>query len=202
MSRSQPSNCIEVYLGDYIDRGPASRDVLGRLIGRSQIRRTVCLKGNHEEFAVEFMRSPEVLGNWQHCGGLETLMSYGLRPPMNADLEEQTNLMNAFKAALPHNHVDFLARLHVFFSCGDFFFVHAGVRPRVPLDQQREQDMLWIREEFLSHEADFGKMVVHGHTPVLAPEFRPNRINIDTGAFATGVLTCLRIENNRMEILD
>ena len=90
-----------------------------------------------------------------------------------------------------------MARLTASFSCGDYFFAHAGVRPRVPLDQQREQDLLWIREEFLQSEYDFGKIIVHGHTPVVEPEIHPNRINIDTGAYATGRLTCLILQGDK-----
>ena len=87
------------------------------------------------------------------------------------------------------------------YTCGDFFFSHAGVRPGVPLQQQRQTDLLWIREEFLLHEEDFGKVVVHGHTPTKEPDVKPNRINIDTGAYATGRLTCLVLEGDQMRFI-
>ena len=128
-------------------------------------------------------------------------MSYGLTPSMRADAAEQLELAKALAAALPKHHREFLSRLSPSFSCGDFFFVHAGVKPGVPLEQQREEDMLWIRDEFLLCEDDFGKVIVHGHTPVREPDIRPNRINIDTGAYATGRLTCLIIENGGFFVL-
>jgi serine/threonine protein phosphatase 1 len=102
---------------------------------------------------------------------------------------------------LPKSHREFLSDLKSSFTCGDFFFVHAGVRPGIPLAKQREEDLLWIRQDFLMSEDDFSKIVVHGHTPVLKPEIRPNRINIDTGAYATGRLTCLKLEDSRIEFI-
>jgi len=192
---------VEVLLGDYIDRGPASRDVLDRLVGRCRTHGTLCLQGNHEAFAVEFLRDPAIFDEWRKYGGLPTLMSYGLAPPMNADRNEQAKLAAAFDQALPDAHRHFLGSLALSFTCGDFFFAHAGVRPGIPLRTQRAEDLLWIREDFLLHEANFGKMVVHGHTPVLQPDVRPNRINIDTGAYATGKLTCLVIERDEMRFI-
>ena len=101
-----------------------------------------------------------------------------------------------FAAALPESHRAFLEGLELSFCCGDFFFVHAGVRPGLPLSRQKEEDLLWIRDDFLLCEENFGKVVVHGHTPVLEPDLRANRINIDTGAYATGKLTCIMIEED------
>lgn len=193
-----PQRAIEVYLGDYVDRGPDSRGVLDLLIERSRSRQTVCLKGNHEAFMLEVLDDPTKIGNWRHYGGLPTLLSYGLRPTMNPSPEEQTELIEGLKAALPAPHVPFLQGLQSSFSCGDYYFVHAGVKPGVPLEQQRDEDRLWIREEFLSCEDHFGQYVVHGHTPVPVPDIRSNRINIDTGAYATGNLTLLSMQGDSM----
>jgi serine/threonine protein phosphatase 1 len=143
-----------------------------------------------------------VLDEWRALGGLQTLMSYGLSPSVNADDDDTGALARRFAAVLPDSHAQFLAGLKPSFSCGDFFFVHAGVKPGVPLDRQREEDLLWIRDDFLLHEEDFGKMVIHGHTPVRDPDFRDNRINIDTGAYATGKLTCLIIEQGGLALLN
>jgi serine/threonine protein phosphatase 1 len=192
---------VHVFVGDYIDRGPASREVLDRLIARADSNEMVLLKGNHETLIFEFMRNPSTLQSWEQMGGLETLMSYGLSPSLNADAPTQKKLAAALGAALPKFHVNFLESLHPSFSCGGFFFVHAGVKPGVPLAKQREEDLLWIRDEFLLHEGNFGKIVIHGHTPVLEVDIRPNRINIDTGAYATGRLTCLVIEGENFEPL-
>ena len=151
----------------------------------------VFLKGNHETYLTEFLTNPSILEDWQRLGGLETLMSYGIAPSINADAAAQARLAAAFDQALPESHRQFLGDLKSSFTCGDFFFVHAGVRPGIPLAKQREEDLLWIRQEFLLCEEEFSKIIVHGHTPVLQPDIRPNRINIDTGAYATGRLTCL-----------
>jgi serine/threonine protein phosphatase 1 len=192
---------LEVFLGDYIDRGPASRDVIGRLISRTSTRGAVCLQGNHEILLHQFLDDPATLEEWGRYGGLATLMSYGLTPSVKPDRDEQFGLATDLKRALPSAHRDFLASLALCFTCGDFFFVHAGVRPRIPLQRQRADDLLWIRDDFLLWEQEFDKIIVHGHTPVLEPEIRSNRINIDTGAYATGRLTCLVLEGNSMSFL-
>jgi calcineurin-like phosphoesterase family protein len=190
----QAPQVIQILLGDYIDRGPQSRQVLDLLVRRSHHHRVVCLKGNHETYIPDFLQEPAILGQWRHFGGLETLVSYGVTPSINADEREQRELAAAFDRALPRSHRRFLANLKTSFACGSYFFVHAGVRPGVPLSAQHEQDLLWIRQDFLLQEEGFGKIVVHGHTPVMEPDIRPNRINIDTGAYATGRLTCLVLE--------
>jgi serine/threonine protein phosphatase 1 len=196
-------NCrpIQVFLGDYIDRGPSSRDVLDRLIKRSRTHEIVFLKGNHESYVFEFLENPAILDNWRLFGGLETLISYGLKPSINADTLEQAELAKTLAALLPDRHRRFLSNLSPSFTCGDFFFVHAGVKPGIALEHQREEDLLWIRDDFLFCEEDFGKMIVHGHTPVRDPDIRHNRINIDTGAYATGRLTCLIIETDEVFVL-
>lgn len=200
-ARRAGSQIVEVYLGDYIDRGPASREVLDLLIARGRARSVVFIKGNHETYPLEFLRNPEFLIAWSQLGGLETLASYGVRPGLPTERADQIETARAFAAALPLAHRDFLQSLRPSFTCGDFYFVHAGVRAGVPLAEQSEEDLMEIREPFLSCSDDFGKVVVHGHTPAIEPEFRPNRINIDTGAYATNKLTCLAINGDRLWIL-
>jgi serine/threonine protein phosphatase 1 len=185
-----------VFLGDYIDRGPDSRQVLDLLVERSQRHATIFLKGNHEVLIEEFLRNPESFAAWRDVGGVDTLLSYGIRPPSSPDAAEQTMLARQLAEVLPPAHWLFLRNLRPSFSCGDFFFVHAGVRPGVPLSQQADADLFWIRDEFLNSEERFGKIIVHGHNPVMDVEFHSNRINIDTGAFVTGRLSCLRIESD------
>ena len=192
---------IEIFLGDYIDRGPNSRTVIDRLIERRRGRQTIFLKGNHETFIPAFLKEPTTLLEWRHLGGLETLLSYGIRASLRMEPMEQSGLAAAFEQALPENHWLFLNSLPIAFTCGDYFFVHAGVRPGVPLTKQRDEDLLWIRDDFLLYEESFGKIVVHGHSPVREPEIRPNRINIDTGAYATGQLTCLVLEEEKIRFL-
>ena len=153
---------IQLLVGDYIDRGPNSREVLERLIERARSSEMVLLKGNHETFVLEFLRNPSMLQSWSQMGGLETLMSYGLTPSLNADAKTQKELAITLRAALPKSHFMFLEGLRSSFSCGGFFFAHAGARPGVPLSEQREVDSLWICDEFLLYEGKFDKIVVHG----------------------------------------
>lgn len=198
LANAKPERAIHVFLGDYVDRGPDSRGVLDLLIERSLFHETVFLKGNHEAFLMEVLREPTKLADWRQYGGLLTLMSYGVRPTMNPNSENQLTLIQALADAMPDEHLEFLQGLQPSFTCGDFFFVHAGVRPGVPLAQQREDDLLWIRDEFLNSEQDFGKYIVHGHTPVSVPDIRRNRANIDTGAYATGNLTLLTMQGDSL----
>ena len=196
LAHSRPPHPIHVFLGDYVDRGPESRQTLDLLIERSKTHQTVFLKGNHEAFLMEALDDPARCEDWRKYGGLQTLVSYGLTPSLNPNRAEQIELMKQLKAILPEAHKKFLKRLRLTFTCGDFFFVHAGVRPGVRLSRQREADLLWIREAFLESEENFGKYIVHGHTPVREPDIRPNRINIDTGAYATGNLTLLTVQGS------
>ncbi len=195
------AQAIQVFLGDYIDRGPDSAGVLERLVRRAETHQTLCLKGNHEIYLLEFFENPTILKDWARYGALTTLLSYGLRPSINAGLEEQADLADALARAMPADHRRFLTELPLSFTCGDYVFVHAGLRPGAPLARQREEDLLWIRDDFLCHEEPFEKVVVHGHTPVMEPDVRINRINIDTGAYATGRLTCLLLERDEIGFL-
>jgi serine/threonine protein phosphatase 1 len=192
---------IFLFVGDYIDRGPASREVLDLLINCSAGREMVFLRGNHDPFILNFLENPALLRDWSKIGGLETLMSYGIQPSLNADAATQKELAKALEGVLPAAHRKFLGGLEVSFPCGGYFFVHAGVRPGIPLAKQNAEDLMWIRDEFLLHEEDFGKVIVHGHTPVREIDIRPNRINIDTGAYVTGRLTCVILEHDRVEPL-
>ena len=189
---------IHVFLGDYIDRGPDSRRTIDLLVERGRKHESVFLKGNHEAFLFDVLRDPSRLQDWRQYGGLQTLASYGLRPSLNPDAAEQAELIGQFALTIPPHQRHFFDNLRLRFVCGDFFFVHAGIRPGVALAKQQEQDLLWIREDFLVSEQRFGKYIVHGHTPVRAPDIRPNRVNIDTGAYATGNLTLLAIQGDSL----
>lgn len=186
---------LTVTLGDYVDRGPDSRGVLDRLARNPFPTEYIALKGNHEELLETFLIRPEIGSQWRRLGGLETLHSY--KVPVTALMVGKgfDEAAQALRQALPEAHSAFLAGLKLSLTVGGYFLCHAGVRPGVPLESQRAEDLLWIRDEFLSSKVDFGKIVVHGHTPAQSPEVLANRINIDTGAFATGRLTCLVIED-------
>lgn len=191
---AQGPEALTITLGDYVDRGPASRGVIDRLAANPFPTPYVALKGNHEAVFERFLAAAEGGDHWRKFGGLETLHSYGV--PVD-DMMMGRNFEAAaerLRAALPDAHREFLASLKLSHTQGGYFFCHAGVRPGVALEKQSGTDLLWIREEFLGSTADFGKLVVHGHTPVDHPDVRPNRINIDTGAFITGQLTCIVLD--------
>lgn len=196
LAHSRPPDAIEVFMGDYIDRGPDTRSTLDILVERSRRGNAIFLKGNHEAFLVNVFEDPSLFDDWLRVGGAQTLMSYGLAPDSRQD--GPAELLRELLRAMPPEHVEFLDNLRLTFTCGDFFFVHAGVRPGVALSEQQEGDLLWIRDEFLQSEEHFGKYVVHGHTPVRSADVRDNRANIDTGAYATGNLTLMSIQGSRM----
>jgi serine/threonine protein phosphatase 1 len=183
---------LTVTIGDYVDRGPHSCGVLDRLLDNPFATPYVALKGNHEDMLEAFLADAAVGPQWSYNGGEETLQSYGIRlyGYAAADFEQARQELCA---ALPEAHLRFLRALKTSLRRGGYFFCHAGVRPGVALTRQREEDLLWIREPFLSSERDFGAIVVHGHTPTAEPEVRPNRIGIDTGAFFSGRLTCVAL---------
>ncbi|MCL2713009.1 MAG: metallophosphoesterase [Alphaproteobacteria bacterium] len=193
---------IFVFLGDYIDRGPASAQTLERLIEHGRNRESIFLSGNHEEIAADSLRDPEIFAHWLRLGGVATLASYGITVKANIRAADIVGLQQRFNAVLPPAHRDFLQDLKACFSCGDFFFAHAGIRPGVHLSRQKGRDLLWIRKEFLSSQKNFGKIVVHAHSPAASVDVRANRIGIDTGAYASGRLTCLAIEGESLAVLD
>jgi serine/threonine protein phosphatase 1 len=193
-----------VFLGDYIDRGTESRGVIDALLrpGWPDFPR-IFLMGNHEEAMLEFLDEQTDGVAWLTYGGLETLLSYGVaikRLPTSVD--SAAELREALRAAVPRRHVDFLRSCALSHAEGDYVFVHAGVRPGRALEQQDRHDLLWIRDEFLrSNGALPGKVVVHGHTICDAPQDLGHRIDIDTGAFVSGRLTCLVLRGTARRFL-
>jgi serine/threonine protein phosphatase 1 len=195
---------VVVYLGDYVDRGPGSKKVVDILLERPLPGfERVHLMGNHEAFLIEFLNDLEAGPGWFFNGGLATLSSYGVKIGKHDELSYDVlqRVQEEFRDKMPEEHRDFYKNLEFSRTEGDFFFVHAGIRPGVPLDNQTDEDMLWIREEFLGSEEDYGKVIVHGHTITWEPEVRANRIGIDTGAFASGVLTALVLEGREQDFL-
>jgi serine/threonine protein phosphatase 1 len=198
-----PERKVLVYLGDYVDRGLESPRVIDTLIaGPPPGFEQVCLMGNHEEAMFGFLEDISVGPMWLRNGGGETLLSYGVSLPNSGDVAARLEAARQdLRARLPRAHLDFLRGLQLFHIEGDYLFVHAGVRPGVDLGDQHRNDLLWIREDFLRSNADLGHMVVHGHTIATDPQVRANRIGIDTGAYATGVLTCLVLEGTERRFL-
>ena len=200
--REQPKESIEIYLGDYIDRGPHSSRVIDWLLKRRLERNVLFLRGNHEQVLEEFLAQEAAFKDWRQIGGFETLVSYGVDHVLLQDTPDDAEIWAEFAARFPPQHRQFLDTLATTIDIGAYLFVHAGVRPGIPLEEQDESDCLWIRDDFLEHERDFERVVVHGHSPVRTPEFLPNRINLDTAAYATGRLSCLKISERGARLLD
>lgn len=192
-----------VYLGDYVDRGLDSRGALDLLLDRAPAGfEQIALMGNHEAMLLDFLERPDSGPLWLWNGGLATLLSYGVRPPAEArDPAALKDLQAAFAAALPQRHLAFLRRLKLSHVEGGYAFVHAGVRPGLPLEMQAPEDLLWIRGEFLNSRLDHGHVIVHGHSIGREVEIRPNRIGLDTGAYASGRLSALALEGERRWLL-
>ncbi len=186
-----------VYLGDYIDRGPDSRGVIERLLhGVPQGFDVTFIKGNHEAAILSFLEDAGYYRAWRAYGAPETLISYGVHPPLYDAPGKFEEARRALVAAIPGEHLKFLRSLELTSIVGDYAFVHAGIRPGLRIEEQSEQDLLWIREDFLDCTALYDKVVVHGHTPVPAPVRLRNRIAVDTGVYVSGVLTCAVLEGD------
>ncbi|MEO9971479.1 MAG: metallophosphoesterase family protein [Hyphomonadaceae bacterium] len=190
-AHAKDENIVLVFLGDYIDRGFQSRDVIDFLLSdRVSKYQCIFLKGNHEEALMKFMQEPSFGPRWAGYGGLETLTSYNVRPPrIRTAGEEWVAACDALNEAMPAEHRRFFNTLEISATIGDYVFVHAGLKPGTPIEEQVEDDALWIREEFLNDKSSFGLIVVHGHTPISAPYRDFRRIGIDTGAYLSGKLT-------------
>lgn len=198
---SGPGKTTVILLGDLIDRGADSAGVLAAARTWQQRRTVRILAGNHEEMFLECFTDTELMRHFLRFGGRETVLSY----PVDrvafacADAEEAQALMHA---AVPESDLAFIRGFEDRIVIGDYLFVHAGIRPRVPLDRQELRDLRWIRGAFTDSRADHGFVVVHGHTIFAAPDVRPNRIGIDTGAYRTGTLTALRLEGTSRSLLE
>ena len=193
-SRS-PAKVTIVFLGDLVDRGPQSAQVIERLRQyRPPFAKTLFVMGNHEEVLLRIVRGDTgVVADWLRFGGAECVRSYGIDP---ADLQScsPADVPRMLREAIPEEHLQFLSSFVDTASFGRYLFVHAGIRPGVSLSRQLPQDLRWIRLPFLEDERDHGRIVVHGHTISEFVDVRANRIGIDTGAYRTGVLTALGVE--------
>jgi serine/threonine protein phosphatase 1 len=191
---------VVVYLGDLVDRGEDSAGVIDLLLDRPlQGFEVYHLRGNHEEMMLDFLDNPASGGRWLANGGDATLESYGVTL---LDGEDGLITMNdELKAKLPPRHLEFLRGLGYAHGEGGYWFVHAGIRPGVPLDRQTPTDMVWIRERFLNSETDHGKVIVHGHTPRDTVEQYDNRIGVDTGAYYSGRLSCIALEGAERKVI-
>jgi serine/threonine protein phosphatase 1 len=191
-----------VFLGDYVDRGPDSAKVLQALVwlqrrGDFALR---LLKGNHEQGLLAFLDDPEHQAAWLDYGGAETLTAYGVTPPGPGG-EARRRARDALLDHLPASHLQLLGELELMAVVGDYAFVHAGVRPDRPLESQTESELLWIRQGFVDAPGPFERVIVHGHTWLgEQPQVLEHRIGLDTGAYATGVLTVARLDEGSLEL--
>lgn len=189
-----------IHIGDYGDRGPNSAAVIAKLAAMTAAEpRILAIRGNHDQMLLDFLADPEggapmLLMN----GGKETLRSYGV----NLRARNYAELGGEFAAKLPEADRAFLTDLPYTHTFGDYLFVHAGVRPGVPLAYQQTEDLIWIRDEFLASKEDYGLVVIHGHTPANPAEVKRNRINIDTGAVYGGPMTCVVLEGTDYRFLE
>ena len=198
-----PDRITTVFLGDLIDRGPDSAGVVERVYQLAQQHAdTRVLVGNHEEVFLRALEGDEkAMRFFCRIGGKETILSYGISEPAYNDAS-YADLIATLGAAVPEHHRRFLARFEDLIEIGDYAFAHAGIRPGVPLSAQQATDLRWIRDDFLDHDQPFERVIVHGHTIMDRPDVRPNRIGIDTGAYAGGTLTALVMEGNRRRFID
>lgn len=203
-SEAEPvKNNLAIYLGDYLDRGPLVKETLDLLIsGLPSGFKAEYLRGNHEEFFFRFLEDPVILELWAVLGGRSTLMSYGVRVPGSGlSAERARQVRQELLEAMPKKHLEFLMNLKPFYQLGEYFFVHAGIRPRIPLENQKPEDFFWIRDDFLGSTDDHGIKIVHGHTISEQVQNYSNRIGVDTGAYATGILSCAVLENSGIRFL-
>lgn len=197
-----PSKSLHIlFLGDLIDRGPDSARVLAFLHDlQRKSNRVLVLQGNHEEAMVQAIDGNlEILQGWLRFGGAETVRSFGLAPP--EDGMDLRRYLRELRSAIPSEMVDWMRKLPLTARSGDYFFCHAGIRPGVALRKQVRDDLLWIRDDFLDDQRDHGAVIVHGHSIETNVQFRGNRIGIDTGAYRTGTLTALYLEDDRQELV-
>ena len=195
---------VLILLGDYVDRGPASRAVLDRLLEleREAGLEAAFIRGNHDDAMMRFAGDPSAGPGWCGFGGGETLRHYGVAAPLPGDDPEAWSVaQEAFAAALPPDHLRFLRSLQPYVQYGDYFFTHAGARPGVELEDQDPHDLMWIRDEFLRSSTIFSKTVVHGHTAEQDAFVSDRRIGVDTGAYATGKLTAVVLEGRDRRLI-
>ena len=203
IKKSRQQKYYVIYLGDYIDRGDASKEVLDYLITNplSNVEQ-IFLKGNHEQALVDFIKNKDNL-DWINIGAMATLYSYNVRVKPELKIADKIAFLHqAFVKLFPQKHLDFMLKLKRYFILGDYLFVHAGIHPQKTLAAQTDNDLFWIRDEFLLCNDIYPYIIVHGHTVTPDVQIFNNRIALDTGAFATNKLSCLILESDKIKIVD
>lgn len=206
LEANEASRGVLILLGDYIDRGIGSRRVIDQILHlRERLEQIgakfVTLMGNHEDLLLRFLEQPLSGPDWCNLGGRETLISYGVNVPDAIHTEGWHHAAAALIENMPRSHLEFFRTLPLCHTVGDYHCVHAGVRPGVALTDQKRDDMMWLRDAFLSDRRPFEKFIIHGHTPTPDVVWDDRRIGLDTGAYATGVLTALRLQADTRVLL-
>lgn len=185
-----------IFIGDYGDRGLNTPDVFDYLIALSKQAKCIFIRGNHDQTLLDFIKDPAVGEQWFTYGGRETLGAYGVGlTKLTGGQHDWQDIHRTFTDNFPLSHLNFLKETTYQYEAGDYMFVHAGVNPKRSLKKQRPHELMWIREPFLNHNKKFKKFIIHGHTPNEGPDIQQYRLGIDTGAYATGVLTAVALEN-------
>jgi len=192
-----------IYLGDYIDRGERSKQLIELLLAHPLPGfELIYLRGNHEQTLLDFLIEAQVGRSWFNFGGLQTLVSYGVKPgKLATTTQDLKDLQTALRERISPAHIHFLEQTQSHYVAGSYYFVHAGVSPRFDLNHQHAEDQLWIRNAFIEHRKPFEKIIVHGHTISDEPDFKPNRIGLDTGAYLSGKLSCLVLQDDQQRII-
>ena len=193
---------VIVYIGDFVDRGMYSKEVVEILIGHPfPDFDCIYLRGNHEQTLLDFLQEASVGPAWLSFGGQATLASYGAAvTKIPTRREEFVEIQRSLREKLPRSHLEFINKTKLSYTAGSYFFVHAGVNPKYSLARQQPEDLMWIRDQFISSNKHYEKIIVHGHTVTDEPELLPNRIGIDTGAYASGRLTCLVLQGEQQRV--
>lgn len=195
-TREPRAKNILVLLGDYVDRGPQSKAVIETLLGLNWPDwKFIFLRGNHDQAVLDFLADANFYRSWQPYGAPETLSSYGVMPPGSDREAEIAEARDALAASMSQAHVGFLQTLRLLHVEDDYLFVHAGIKPGVPIERQVAEDLLWIRGEFLNCPQELPKKVVHGHTPTDHPVNARHHISVDTAAHETDCLTAAVLED-------
>lgn len=191
-----------IHLGDYIDRGPGSKEVLDFLIDVSRRdKRIISLLGNHDDGFLTYLATGDVAGIFALHGGVDTARSYGVEVDF-ADAASARRAHTALVGTVPQEHIDFIRAMPCSVAFGEFFFCHAGINPAVPLDAQDPEELIWIRTAFLKWTAPFEKVIIHGHTPQSASDIQPNRVNLDTYAWKSGQLSAIVIDGSEKRFIE
>jgi serine/threonine protein phosphatase 1 len=193
-----------VFLGDYVDRGMQSKQVIDTLMGYDYAgAEAIFLRGNHEQVMLDILVEPMMAKGWLAFGGLETLLSYRI-PTKGIPTKEEDfiRLSQQMERQIPARHLEFMRDTRISWELGDCLFVHAGVHPDYPLDEQQERDLLWIKEEFIDSPRKYEKLIVHGHYIEDEPALLSHRVGLDTGAYVSECLSCGVFEGDQVTLLD